>query len=82
MEIKIEDSEDDKPSVIANKKSRRGKRRFRFGKRDRAAEKEKLEKEKRDEEKRDQASSELEVPMPSADDEGSMSRMSRCTVLL
>ena len=82
VEIKVEDSEDEKPSVIAKKKSRRGKRQFRLGKRDRAAEKERLEKEKRDQEKRDQASSELEVPMPSADDEGSMSRMSRCTVLL
>ena len=72
--IKIEDSEDDKPSGVAKKKSRRGKPRFRLCKRDRA-----IEKEKRDLEKRDQASSALEVPLPTADDEGSMSR---CTVLL
>ena len=75
VDIKIEDSEDDKPSVIAKKKSRRGNKQFRLGKRDRAAEKDRLEKEKQ----RNQASSDLEVPMPSADDEGSMSR---CTVLL
>ena len=72
--IKIEESEDDKPSANANKKARRAKPRFRLGKRDRA-----LEKEKRDTEQRDQASSALEVPLPTADDEGSSSR---CTILL
>ena len=41
--VKIEDSEEDKPSAVAKKKSRRGTPRFRLGKRDRA-----LEKEKRD----------------------------------
>ena len=57
MEIKVEDSEDEKPSVIAKKKSRRCKTQFRLGKRDRAAEKDRLEKEKQ----RNQASSDLEV---------------------
>ena len=46
MEIKIEDTEDEEPSVTAKKKSRRGKKQIRLGKRDRTAEKERLENEK------------------------------------
>ena len=74
--IKIEDSDEDKPSAVAKKKSRRGKLRFRFGKRDRA-----LEKEQRDLEGRDQTSSAvetvetveaMEVPRPTTNDEGSL----------
>ena len=79
--IKIEESEDDKPSAIAKKNARRGKPRFRLGKRDRA-----LEKEKRDKEQRDQASSALEVPLenplPTAKDEGSLSLSMSSAVLL
>ena len=46
VEIKVEDTEDEEPSVTAKKKSHRGKKQFRLGKRDRTAEKERLEKEK------------------------------------
>ena len=74
--IKIEDSDEDKPSAVAKNKSRRGKLRFRLGKRDRA-----LEKEQRDLEGRDQTSSAvdtveivkaMEVPRPTTNDEGSL----------
>ena len=56
MEIKVEDTEDEEPSVTAKKKSRRGNKQFRLGKRDRTAEKERLEKEKQ----RNQTSPDLE----------------------
>ena len=46
VEIKVEDTEDEEPSVTAKKKSRRCKKQFRLGKLDRTPEKEGLENEK------------------------------------
>ena len=46
MEIKVEDTEDEKPSVSAKKKSRRGKQLIRPGIRDRKTEKERQQKER------------------------------------
>ena len=46
MEIKVEDTEDEKPSVSAKKKPRRGKQQIRLGISDRTAEKERQEKER------------------------------------
>ena len=76
VEIKIEDSEDETPSVIAKQKSRRCKIQFRLGKRDRAAETERFEKETRE-----QASSELEVPMPPSRRRGEHVALYRTSVI-
>ena len=73
-------SDEDKTTAVAKKKARRGKLRFRFGKRDRAREKEQRDLEEVLEE-RDQTSSAvdtveivkaMEVPRSTTNDEGSL----------